>query len=234
MSTDPHTLSGAYVLHALSLEEAAEFEQHLEQCDACREEVRELREAAAQMAISEAMAPPPSYLRARVLDAADKLPQLPPQPTPIERARSTRWSQRLLVAAAALVVVVASVIGISQTLDDEADLPAAVSQVFESPDVRTTAVSTDHGTIRVAASPGRNQIALDTRDLASLEGNAVYQVWSLVDATATSAGVLEDTTAGVAMPMPRPGASMAITIEPAGGSKQPTSQPFVRLNPRAI
>ena len=47
MSTDLHTLSGAYAVDALSDEEARLFDTHLEGCQACRDEVRELQDAAA-------------------------------------------------------------------------------------------------------------------------------------------------------------------------------------------
>jgi anti-sigma-K factor RskA len=77
MSTDLHTLSGAYAIDALSAEEAQAFDTHLEECQACRDEVRELQQAAALMGASEARAAPPA-LKARVLAAADQLPQLPP------------------------------------------------------------------------------------------------------------------------------------------------------------
>ena len=46
MSNDTHALSGAYALDALSPEEAASFELHLQGCDTCRAEVREFREVA--------------------------------------------------------------------------------------------------------------------------------------------------------------------------------------------
>ena len=77
MSTDLHTLSGAYAVDALSPEEAEEFRKHLDGCPACREEVRELREAAARMGASEAVTPP-AHLKANIMLAADRLPQLPP------------------------------------------------------------------------------------------------------------------------------------------------------------
>mgnify|MGYP001075161223 CR=1 FL=1 len=38
MSTDLHTLSGAYAIDALSEEEARQFDRHLEECPSCREE----------------------------------------------------------------------------------------------------------------------------------------------------------------------------------------------------
>jgi len=78
MTIDLHTLSGAYVLDALSPDEAEEFRLHLEQCQACRDEVRELQQAAATMGAREALTPP-AELRARVLAAADRQPQLPPR-----------------------------------------------------------------------------------------------------------------------------------------------------------
>ena len=39
MSSDLHTLSGAYALNALSAEEAEQFQRHLEACPACTQEV---------------------------------------------------------------------------------------------------------------------------------------------------------------------------------------------------
>src|ERR671929_154341 len=53
--TDVHTLSGAYALDALDPEEASEFRAHLEGCAACRQEVRELRDAAASMGAAAAV-----------------------------------------------------------------------------------------------------------------------------------------------------------------------------------
>ena len=49
MSIDLHTLAGAYAIDALSAEEAREFVKHLEECEACRDEVRELQSAAATL-----------------------------------------------------------------------------------------------------------------------------------------------------------------------------------------
>jgi len=73
MSTDVHTLSGAYALDALSEEEATDFCTHIDVCPACCQEVSELRDAAARMVASESLTPPES-IKARVLAAADKMP----------------------------------------------------------------------------------------------------------------------------------------------------------------
>lgn len=233
MSTDLHTLSGAYAVDALSAEEVAEFRTHLEGCAACREEVLELREAAAQMGASEAMAPP-AHMRSRVLEAVGRLPQLPPKVAPIERARSARVLPRLLGAAAAVVLVLGGILGVNTLLDDDPSLAPTATEVFQAEDVRTAAVSTDHGRLRVAASPGRDQMAVDTSDLVALSDEKVYQLWTIVDGSADSVGLLEDTAAGAAMPMPPAGAQVAITVEPAGGSAQPTTEPIAQVDPSAI
>ena len=77
MSNDTHTLSGAYALDALEPQEAAEFHQHLQACQACRDEVRELRKAAARMGELDAVPAPPE-LKRRVMAAVDRTPQQPP------------------------------------------------------------------------------------------------------------------------------------------------------------
>jgi anti-sigma-K factor RskA len=154
MSTDLHTLSGAYALDALSAEEAEQFRRHLDDCPACRDEVRELRQAAARMGASQAIAPPAS-LKARVLAAADQLPQLPPEVTPIEHARSRRWSARIAAAAAAVALVVAAGFGIGQlqNSDEGSNLAQPVAQVFEARDAHKATIETSNGgTITVATS----------------------------------------------------------------------------------
>ena len=122
MSTDLHTLSGAYAVDALSAEEAEEFETHLDACQACRDEVRELQEAAARMGASEALVPPPA-LKARMLAAADQQPQLPPKVIPRSRrarCRADVGARQLVAAAAAVVLIVAGRrIGVLRASADE-------------------------------------------------------------------------------------------------------------------
>ncbi|MYS19098.1 Putative zinc-finger, partial [Streptomyces sp. DvalAA-14] len=65
---DLHTLTGAYAVGALPDREAAEFGRHLARCQACAQEVRELRETAARLALAVAEVPP-AGLRTRVLAA---------------------------------------------------------------------------------------------------------------------------------------------------------------------
>ncbi len=233
MSNDLHTLSGAYALDALSSEEASEFRSHLAGCPACRDEVTELRDAAARMGAAEALHPP-AGLRARVLEASSRQPQLPPKvPAPVV---ARRWWPRLLAVAAAVVLVVAAAVVVRQlNAGTGAPMSPAVSQVFTASDAHKATVETANGgRLTVATSRRLNRMAVETDRLPRLGQAQVYQIWAVHHGAMTSAAVLADTKAGAAMAMPGPGTEVAITIEPAGGSRQPTTRPIVMVDPARV
>lgn len=240
MSTDLHTLSGAFALNALSVEEAEQFKRHLEECPACSQEVRELQQAAATMGMSEAVAPP-AHLKPKVLAAADRMPQLPPQTRHgnVIAVPRHRWTTRFLLAAAAVVVIVAGAVGIAQIAGDEQTeqpsmLADGVVRVFQADDARSATMETQNGgKISVAASPGLNQMAVDTDELPPLDDEHVYQLWALHDGVTESVGILEPDK-GAFMDMPTPDTEVAITVEPLGGSQQPTTDPIMQVNPSEI
>ena len=65
-----HEQVAAYALDALDPDERHEFERHLEECSACREQLPAFAEAAAALAIGAGPAEPPAELRGRILAAA--------------------------------------------------------------------------------------------------------------------------------------------------------------------
>lgn len=239
MSTDLHTLSGAFAIDALSPEERDAFRTHLAQCQVCADEVATLRHAAAQMGAAEAAAPP-AALKARVLAAADQLPQLPPVATPVEPAGTTarrrRFDPRMLLAAAAAVVIAAVGIGITQGDGGNGPVMAAsVSKVFTASDAhKATVDTTNGGKVTVATSKSLGKMAVETDKLPRLSDQQVYQLWTMTNGVAISAGVLEDIGDGAAMPMPGERTRVAITIEPAGGSPQPTTDAIVNVDPASV
>ena len=90
---DLHSLSGAYVLDAL--EPGAErdrFTRHLSRCQSCASEVRGFREVATALAFAtvDPSTEPPAELRDRVLAAAERTRQLPPEIMTHARPRRTR------------------------------------------------------------------------------------------------------------------------------------------------
>ena len=240
MSIDVHTLSGAYALDALTPEEAAAFEAHLEGCAACRDEVHELREAVAAMG-AQSWAAAPRRLRESVLTAAERTPQEPPparvETSVDELARRRRTPVMLLVAAVAVIAAaVGGVVGVrALSGDDQADLVAAARVVFNASDSSQVAVRTSNGgTLHVAISPGRQEMAVDVRDLPALDQEHVYQLWAVHEGEMASAAVLSSDTTGAAMGMPAEGTTIAVTVEPAGGSEQPTEEPIATVDPAEL
>jgi anti-sigma-K factor RskA len=235
MSTDLHTLSGAYAIDALSPDEAEEFRKHLEDCPACRDEVRELQEAAGIMGASEAVAPP-TALKARVLAAADRSAQLPPVVRGIKPVRP-RWIPGLVAAAVAAVLVVVGAFGL-KALDTKqvSAVNPAVAAVFGAPDAHRAIVDTSNGgKVSVATSKKLGEMAVDTTHLPKLSKAQVYQVWQMTPGERpASAGLVINTRQGQAMGMPSTGTRVAITIEPSGGSPRPTSSPIVTVDPGSV
>ncbi|QWC86787.1 anti-sigma factor [Nocardioidaceae bacterium] len=246
MSTDVHTLSGAYALHALSVQEEAEFESHLADCDTCRVETEEFRAVTAALGALEAREVP-SSLRAAVLRQVDEQRQLPPlvPATDVSSARSDddRWGARVaakgafrwrrgLVAAAAAAALIGGA-GVVATSVDDPSMQVAASQVFAAEDVHTLEVPVPgDGVLQVAASAGTRRVAVDASRMPQLGEDRVYQLWLLRDGTARSVTVLDER--GTALDLPEPGTELAVTVEPAGGSEQPTTEPVAQVDPTGI
>lgn len=66
-SPEMHTLAGAFAVNALSEHERARFQRHIEECESCAQEVRELRATAARLGAAVAEEQTSSQLKARVL-----------------------------------------------------------------------------------------------------------------------------------------------------------------------
>lgn len=73
-----HTLAGPFAMDAVTAEERARFAAHLGECDQCRDDVREMREATARLGIAAAVRPRPE-LREQTIRAAFQLSQLAPE-----------------------------------------------------------------------------------------------------------------------------------------------------------
>jgi len=120
-------------------------------------------------------------------------------------------------------------------MDDEPDLTPAAVEVFEAQDAHTATVETaEGGELTVAVSASRKEMAVDTRELPALDENHVYQLWSVHGDEMVSAAILSDPEIGAAMGMPDEETQVALTVEPAGGSEQPTSDPIVQVDPYEV
>ena len=236
MSTsDIHALSGAYAVDALDDIERAQFSRHLQECKECQAEVASLREAAALLTETSAVAPS-ADLRSRILGDIKTVRPLPPiaQEQPAATARSgrrdVRWL-RGLVAAAAVVAAVAGGAVWQPWSDDTSQNPAlsAADRVLQAPDAQRVTQKINGGEATVVASKSLNKIVVITKDLPALEQGKVYEMW-LNDAaegmvpvegglmTAADTKVVLEGNVSNAL-------GAGITVEPAGGSRVPTTTP---------
>lgn len=238
---DLHLLTGAYAADALAGPELAQFERHLERCPACAAEVRELRETAARLGLATAIAPPPA-MRDRVLTAAARTRQLPPSERKLPAlggARLRRLPRPLtaaaLVAMAAAIAVLAVFQARTQHQLDEAQAGnQAVAAVLAAPDARIQTISaTVGGTVTAVTSARDHEGVITTAGMPALPGSRVYQLWVMSGSGARSAGLMRAggsvATAPVLASGVQPGDRLGITIEPAGGSSQPTSAPVALI-----
>lgn len=215
MAPDVHGLVGAYLLHALDPGERAEVEAHLAACADCREEVDSLRSATASLAGEVARTPPPS-LRARVMRTASETPQLPP--VVVLGRRRRRWLAGAVAAVAALVIGVGVTVGVVVRDDGPPTMTAA--EVISAPDAKMHKEETSDGELMVAMSPEMHMVAVDTAHLDRPAG-MTYQVWWHTDAGMESAGVLDEE---MSVAVPVEDGDLMVTMEPEGGSDQPSEK----------
>lgn len=219
-----HALSGAYAVDALDEHERALFERHLAECADCRAEVDSLRAAAASLAETTSVAPP-AHLRADVLAAIGTVRPLPPLPRQLDQAHGRGRRFRGLLVAAAAVAVVGTGVVVSQPWEDE---PSTFDRVVAASDVDTVSVPMDGGKVTVHRSESVGRAVLEADDMPAPPKGKVYELWLQVDGAMVPAGLLD--AAGDQEFVLTGDASEAtaagITIEPDGGSPQPTTTPI--------
>lgn len=244
-----HSLAGAYALDALDSDaEQNRFERHLRRCQGCTSEVRGFRETAARLGVAAARQPPPG-MRDRVMAAVARTRQIPGTDEHARHARpAQRQWQRLPVLAwagaalalAAIVVLAVVLVNtqrqLSQTKSQLSQAQHAITAVQTAPDARTLARRTSvGGLVTLVSSASRRQIVVSTSGLPRLSAGKVYQLW-LIGAKPNpirSEGVLAVPRNGRTGPQLVSGVlagdTFGVTIEPAGGTAQPTVAPIVGI-----
>jgi hypothetical protein len=270
-----HALTGAYVCHALGLDEERDFERHLAECPDCTTEVAELRETATLLAMTVVKAPPPR-MRALVMANIDITRQLPPitamadDPStlaqdagsgrdtapaglgPIRqvlgrrgrgqvRNRPGRRVSRKVVAGWAVAAVLAGVVaGLiahqgaeNRQLSQATARTATISALLSAPDVHSGSGQVrGGGSVTVIDSRGRGQAEITLSDMPALPAGKAYQLWLIDSSTMRSAGVVAAATESRSVLADDLGdaTSVAITVESADGSAQPTTAPILLMN----
>jgi anti-sigma-K factor RskA len=223
-------LIAGHALDALSEEDERELEEHLRRSPAAREQLAALQEAATSLAFGVQAPAPPAGLRDRLLEEARANPQS--NVVPLRR----RWVTPALGAAAAVAAGVAIGLGIwgaslSGDLSDERSVAASQSDVlalFADPQSASYPVDGASGTLVVAPD---GQAGLVVAGLDAAPDGTTYQAWVIEgDDAPRPAGIFAGGGSQSIVPLEAAvpgGATVAVTLEQAGGVDQPTSEPLL-------
>ncbi|BDZ59883.1 hypothetical protein GCM10025872_35400 [Barrientosiimonas endolithica] len=107
----------------------------------------------------------------------------------------------------------------------------AVTQVTDAPDARQYTMRMADGSVTIFRSPSQARAVLHSTSLPNAPAGRAYQMWlQQPDGSMVSAGLVPRSEDGTVTMLLSGDAAQAVgagmTVEPAGGSRQPTSEPL--------
>jgi anti-sigma factor RsiW len=234
METGIHELTAGYALDALPPEERRAYEEHLEECERCQEELSSFWQTTEALAVAASGPVPSDDLRGRILVAARAEPQ---NVVPLDSRR--RRVTPMLSAVAAVAAVVALGVGLWATQLsgdlDEARLALErerhAAAILADPGARTVALQAGAGRL-VVTPDGKAVLVLDELDPAP--AGTTYEAWIVDGAKASPAGLFPGRVDRDLVPIEgtvEPGNVVAVTIEDAGGVEVSENDPIVASSP---
>lgn len=243
---DIHGYVGAYVTNALDDESRRVFDEHLAGCESCSREIREFGETLAELSRLSETAPPPA-LRRNVLAEVART-RIEPPPEPVEQQPEpqgdpgdgtvvpiTTWTRasrvpRWLTLAVAASLLIAVVLGgwwmVQQRRISDLERAQQTQQqrieLLRAPDLRAYPVDLkngSHGTYLVSREQDR---ALLVGTVAETPPGKDYQLWSIEGAEKIPGTVFDGGTVEIWINGLDRTDSLAITVEPDGGSATPS------------
>jgi anti-sigma-K factor RskA len=236
--------SGAFAVQALPAEELEAVEQHIATCRVSdHAEFRELQECAGLLPLTVPPAAPPPELRSRILAAAGvgpsettDRPKGADEQLPQNIVLLRRWNGFALAAAASILLAIGlGWWGLSQHNALVAQRrvqqqQAALLALITSGDlvIQTPAASDLPSALLVQPNSGGS--AYLVQNWPTPPPGKTYQGWYIRGGSPVSAGVFDGAGRDprvIQLSAPLTGAqAFAVTLEPSGGSAQPTSQPL--------
>lgn len=222
-----NSLLAAYVMDAVPAEEIPAIRAHILSCEMCFAEADAYATSLAALAESVAPVPLPEGFSERVLIAAGGAVTERP---PARRLALPKWFRGALVgstaALAALMLIVTSV-SLARSMERERQFESAVAALVRDDSALT--LEGPGGAVAVVASNegGATLVALN---LGEAPEGSDYQLWLMKDGVATPSDTFDASGSIVIVDSidaltGYDGA--AITVEPEGGSSQPTTEPVL-------
>jgi anti-sigma-K factor RskA len=234
MEPGVHELTAGYALDALEPDEKRSYEEHLDGCEQCREDLASFWETTAALALATQGPEPSPELRERIIAGARSEPQ---NVVPLRR-RPVFTPMRAISAVAAVAAVAAIALGawaasLNSRLDDRDSQLAAQSDnvgVLSDPAARTVSLAKGSGRL-VVAPQGRAVMVVD--GLAPAPSGRTYELWVIEGTAPKRAGLFRGggrSVVGVDRAVGED-AVVAVTLERAGGVDAPTTTPLVASQP---
>lgn len=206
---------------------------------------REHAEIEAALGLAAEPVTPSPELKANLMAKIAETPQLPAGETdaggPAHARAQSRWFSRpvaVVAAAAAAVLLFAggTVVGLQISGTSATDVEAqSLAGLTAASDLhRSSAEIAGGGEATLIWSPHQRKSAILVNDLPPLASDKTYQLWYIGDEGAIPAGVF---TANVSATSWRvldgamtAGDTVGVTVEPAGGSAKPSTDPILTIS----
>jgi len=227
-------LKDAYVLGALPEQERRELEEYLAAHPERQAEIDELGNVASLLALSPPEQEPPPELRRSIMDVVEAEAQRPPARTRswLAGVRELLSVRNLALGAAALLVI--GLFSWNMLLQGQVqDLQGQVASLQDSQESRMVALAGTGAAQRARAEVillEDHKAVLMAEDMPSVPENKTYQIWVIEGDVPQPGGLFEPDGETVAAVVEKPldeDDVIAITIEPDGGSQQPTTDPML-------
>lgn len=151
-----------------------------------------------------------------------------------ERKAASRWRRGavgMVVGAAAAVGLIFGGVGLANTFGGGSiTQTVALAEINAASDVQRAKVSMDDATATLVWSGELGKSALLVDGLGSLPSDKVYELWYIGEGGPVSAGTFSaanGTTWRVLDGAMSAGDKVGVTVEPQGGSEQPTTDPIM-------
>lgn len=252
--SDVWDLLPGYALDALDDADRRAVEHLLESDADARRSLDEYRDVVAAFAVE---TKPPAALRASVLELVQSTPQLPAatvsavpdvadEPAPgaaapeagngvvvdLASRRRRRWGAAVAAVAAAAAIAVPTTIAVQVTAERDRlrEQSQVVAEMLADPDAAILRGAVEGGG-QASVLVADDDMFFRAEDLPDLAADRAYQLWVVAeDGSVSSAGVLSVRDGeSTSLVQGSEGVGMAVTVEPAAGSEQPTSDPVVVL-----
>jgi anti-sigma-K factor RskA len=229
MSNEAHVLDllPAYALGSLGADEVQRVQEHLLSCWICRDESSAFQAVAGELSFAVPVAEPSPDLRDRLMQRVRKA--RPPAPVSQSEARRPFW-ERLLpawgLASLFLIVGLAASSFLLWQRISHLEFATAPGGMRAVPLSATDAAPQATGFVLISTDGEDGALIVD--GLPPLAESQQYQVWLIRDGQRTSGAVFstdEKSYGGTRIRAPRSlleYAAVGITIEPTGGSPEPT------------